>query len=239
MLHAQLKVTVTSVSSPWISELSKSEQLALRQGFDAPSLWLAFALRWRSLRVTLRPPYCPFLKSLFLVSWYSLHRSTWVTIFAVNEADACVRGTDLNLKALSKGMLCKQALGAGFGQFLNISSWTCWKRGVHFAKVNPNGTLQVCPKCDAFVRKDFSVKIHCCPQYGYTTDRDVVSAQVIRERGIAAVGQVVEQIACGGDGTGAWVTPSRRSPIETGNPKRNLGNSRLNQRLWSWRMPNV
>ncbi len=115
---------------------------------------------------------------------------------------------DLNLKAMSKGMLCKHTLDAGFGQFLNILSWTCWKRGVHLAKVSPNGTSQVCPRCDATVRKDLSVRVHHCPKCGYTTDRDVASAQVIRERGITAAGLVVVENVCVGDATGAGVTQS-------------------------------
>ncbi|GAB4199886.1 MAG: RNA-guided endonuclease TnpB family protein [Coleofasciculaceae cyanobacterium] len=110
---------------------------------------------------------------------------------------------DLNLKAMSKGMLCKHTLDAGFGQFLNRLSWTCWKRGAHFTKVDPNGTSQVCPRCNAQIKKDLSVRVHQCQSCGYTTDRDVASAQVIRERGITAAGQVVEQIACGGDEAGA------------------------------------
>ncbi|MBD1930168.1 transposase [Trichocoleus sp. FACHB-90] len=133
---------------------------------------------------------------------------------------------DLNLKAMSRGMLCKHTLDAGFGQFLNILSWTCWKRGTHFAKVNPNGTSQECPRCHAQVRKDLSVRIHRCPECGYITDRDVASAQVIRERGIAAAGQVVEQIACGGDAAGAEVTRSSWHPLRQETLGAILGNPR-------------
>ena len=79
---------------------------------------------------------------------------------------------DLNLKAMSKGMLSKHSLDAGFGQFLTILSWVCWKRGVYFAKVDPNGTSQTCPRCDAHTPKDLSVRVHSCPECGYTTDRE-------------------------------------------------------------------
>jgi putative transposase len=147
-----------------------------------------------------------------------------------NQAQT-VFAEDLNLKAMSKGMLCKHTLDAGFGQFLNILSWTCWKRGAHFAKVSPNGTSQICPKCDAQVKKDLSVRVHHCSECGYTTDRDVAAAQVIRERGITAAGQVVEQIACGGDAAGAGSLgfkpqcQSRKAPIEAGNPWSDLRES--------------
>jgi putative transposase len=100
------------------------------------------------------------------------------------------------------------------------------KRGTHFAKVDPNGTSQVCPKCDAFVKKDLSVRVHHCSECGYTTDRDVASAQVIRERGITAAGQVVEQIACGGDEAGAEVTQSSWHPLRQETLRAILGNPR-------------
>lgn len=143
-----------------------------------------------------------------------------------NQAQT-VFAENLNLKAMSKGMLCKHTLDAGFGQFLNILSWTCWKRGAHFAKVDPNGTSQICPKCDAQVKKDLSVRVHHCPECGYTTDRDVAAAQVIKERGITAAGQVVEQNACGGDVAGAGVTQSSWHPLRQETLGAILGNPLL------------
>lgn len=47
---------------------------------------------------------------------------------------------DLNLKAMSKGMLCKHTLDASFGQFLSILEWVCFKRDVLFLKVDANFT---------------------------------------------------------------------------------------------------
>lgn len=55
---------------------------------------------------------------------------------------------DLNLKAMSRGMLCKHTLDAAFGQFLNILQWVSWKRDVYFASFDCNGTSQTCPMCD-------------------------------------------------------------------------------------------
>jgi putative transposase len=37
-----------------------------------------------------------------------------------------------------------------------LREWVCWKRGVYFAKVNPNGTSQTCPACLATVIKGHS-----------------------------------------------------------------------------------
>ncbi len=112
---------------------------------------------------------------------------------------------DLNLKAMSRGMLCKHTLDAGFGQFLNILSWVCWKRDVYFALVDCNGTSQTCPMCDTPTDKDLSVRVHDCV-CGYRTDRDVAAAQVVKKRGLlslSADGQAVEQNVCKADLTGA------------------------------------
>jgi putative transposase len=109
----------------------------------------------------------------------------------------------LNLKGMAKGVLGKHTLDAGWGQFLQLLSWVCWKRGVYFAKVDAAGTSQTCPECDAHVSKNLSVRVHECPECGYKTDRDVAAAQVVRNRGVSAVGQTVDEIACGRDASGA------------------------------------
>jgi putative transposase len=109
---------------------------------------------------------------------------------------------ELNLKGLAKGMLGKHCLDAGWGQFLETLKWVCFKRGVHFQKVAAHGTSQECPSCGVAVRKDLSVRRHECPECGYTTNRDVASGQVIRNRGLIAVGQTVQ--SCG-------ATPSREA----------------------------
>lgn len=92
---------------------------------------------------------------------------------------------DLDYRILAKGMLGKQMLAEGFGQFRNITKYVCWKRGKFFGEVNARGTSQECPECGAPVRKDLSVRVHSCSNCGYRTDRDVASGQAIRNRGIA------------------------------------------------------
>ncbi len=95
---------------------------------------------------------------------------------------------------------CRRHKDAGFGQFLSILSWVCWKRGVYFAKVDSNGTSQICPRCDAHVAKDLSIRVHNCPECRYTTDRDIAAAQVIVGRGISAAGLVVDKLPVEGFG---------------------------------------
>jgi putative transposase len=110
---------------------------------------------------------------------------------------------DLDFRILAKGMLGTHTLDAGLGQFVNqILPWVCWKRDVYYGKVAPNGTSQECPECGAVVKKDLSVRVHQCPECGSTKPRDVASGQVIRNRGLSAVGLIVEEIACGRDLSG-------------------------------------
>ena len=105
-----------------------------------------------------------------------------------DEADV-IFAEDLNLKAMSAGMLSKHTLDAGFGQFLNILNHVCFKRGKHFSKVDPNGTSQICPNCGTHTgKKELSERVHECSECGYKTDRDVAAAQVVKQRGDTAVG---------------------------------------------------
>jgi putative transposase len=119
---------------------------------------------------------------------------------------------DLNLKALRRSALRKACLDAAWGSFLTILGHVCWKRGVYFAKVNANGTSQICPNCGTNCgKKELSQRVHHCDNCGYTTNRDVAAAQVVKERGLSAVGQVVPTLVEGKDvGVGVH-TPSRLS----------------------------
>ncbi|HEY9610263.1 transposase, partial [Allocoleopsis sp.] len=115
---------------------------------------------------------------------------------------------DLNLKAMSRGMLCKQTLDAAFGQFLDILKFVCWKKGIFFARVNPDGTSQTCPMCwEATGKKELSHRTHSCQFCGYQTDRDHAAAEVVRQRGLEQLvardsGESKEPVAVGLPGTG-------------------------------------
>ncbi|NMG18934.1 RNA-guided endonuclease TnpB family protein [Brasilonema bromeliae] len=105
---------------------------------------------------------------------------------------------DLNLIGLSRGMLGKHCLDAGFGQFFNILEQTCFKRDVYFQKVDSRKTSQICPNCGTETgKKELSERTHACSNCGYTTDRDVAAAQVVAIRGLAAVGHTVKMLAEG------------------------------------------
>ena len=96
---------------------------------------------------------------------------------------------DLNLKAMSRGMLCKHTLDAGFGSFLEILSHVAWKRNVYFEKVDANFTSQTCPNCGVVTgKKSLSQRVHECSNCGFVTDRDVAAAMIVEQRGLAALG---------------------------------------------------
>ncbi|MEQ8752545.1 MAG: transposase, partial [Coleofasciculus sp. G1-WW12-02] len=98
----------------------------------------------------------------------------------------------LNLKALSRGFLAKHCLDAGWGQFLDILSQCCVKRGKYFQKVPAAGTSQTCPKClKETGKKKLRERVHKCQYCGYTQDRDIAAAQVVEIRGLVAVGHTV------------------------------------------------
>ncbi len=106
---------------------------------------------------------------------------------------------DINFKAWAKGLFGKYTLDAAYGQFFNVLSYVCWKRGVYFAKVDKDYSSQICPNCQTHTgKKDLSERVHFCSNCGYTTNRDVAAAQVLCQRGLVAVGQPVNQIAFGG-----------------------------------------
>jgi len=111
---------------------------------------------------------------------------------------------DINFVSWQRGMLSKHSADAGFGQFVNIWQWVCWKEDVYFAKVDKNGTSQTCPNCGTHTgKKTLDIRIHNCFECGYITTRDVAAAQEVRNRGIKAVGQIVSENVCGLDATGS------------------------------------
>ena len=141
-------------------------------------------------------------------------RSDWhfkIAHLLCDQADS-IYAEDLNLKAMSRGMLCEHTLDAGFGQFLNILSWVCWKRGKYFTKVDPNGTSQICPSCGVNTgKKSLSQRRHVCDHCGFEADRDVAAAMVIRDRGTAPGLGVVQTVEDNSSGDKQLSRTARRS----------------------------
>lgn len=105
----------------------------------------------------------------------------FVAVFSDESFARKQQHEDIDFRVWPKGMLSKHTLDAGFGQFISILQWVCWKRGVYFSKVNKDYTSQVCPQCDTHTGlKELSDRIHACNECGYTTSRYIAAAQVIR-----------------------------------------------------------
>jgi len=116
---------------------------------------------------------------------------------------------DINFVSWQRGMLSKASADAGFGQFMNILQWVCWKTDTYFAKVNKDGTSQTCPNCGAHTgKKALDVRVHHCYECGYQTTRDVAASQEIRNRGVSALGHSVLKNVCRLDATVRFV-PSK------------------------------
>jgi putative transposase len=95
---------------------------------------------------------------------------------------------DINFKMTAKGFLGKQMLDGGFGQFRDLLSWVCWKRGKYFAQVDHKFSSQICPECNVHKgKKELKERVHQCLECGYKTTRDHASGRVILQRGIESI----------------------------------------------------
>ena len=95
---------------------------------------------------------------------------------------------DINFKMTARGFLSKHMLEGGFGQFRDLLSWVCWKRGKYFAQVDHRYTSQICPECGTHTgKKELSERVHNCSECGYSTSRDHASGRVILQRGLNSV----------------------------------------------------
>jgi len=90
---------------------------------------------------------------------------------------------DLDFRISAKGMLGKEMLDSAFGGFRTILEWVCFQRGKFFAKVDSRGTSKQCPSCGEQWNNNLSIRWHEC-QCGYSNNRDVAAAEIIRNRGI-------------------------------------------------------
>lgn len=86
---------------------------------------------------------------------------------------------DLNIKGLSRGMLAKDVLSAGWATFFNMLRYKAESAGSVVEAVDPRGTSQSCPACGSVVAKTLADRWHSCPHCGFETDRDVAAAQVV------------------------------------------------------------
>lgn len=88
---------------------------------------------------------------------------------------------DLNIRALSRGMLARSVHDAGWRSFFAKLSYKAESAGRVLVKVDPRGTSQTCI-CGSSVPKRLEDRWHECGVCGLSASRDMVSAQVILER---------------------------------------------------------
>lgn len=118
---------------------------------------------------------------------YHFHLAHWLC----KTADS-IFIEDINFTSWSKGLFAKQTQDMAIGQFFTILEYVCSQTDTYFSKVDKNYTSQICPNCNTHTgKKSLSERTHSCSNCGYTTDRDVAAAQVIKNRGIEAVGMPV------------------------------------------------
>ena len=120
---------------------------------------------------------------------------------------------DIDFRSWQRGMHSKQSADAGFAQFVTILKWTAWKTDTYFSKVDKNLTSQTCPNCGTHTgKKTLDIRVHSCNSCGYITSRDIAAAEVVKNRGITALGHSVVENVCGDGLAGAVVTlPSQES----------------------------
>ena len=95
---------------------------------------------------------------------------------------------NIDFRISAKGFLGKHMLDGGFGQFRNLLSWVCWKRGKYFSQVDHKYTSQICPKCNTHTgKKELSQRLHICPVCNYHSSRDHASSEVILNRGLESI----------------------------------------------------
>jgi putative transposase len=101
---------------------------------------------------------------------------------------------NINVRLISRGFLRKEFSDAAWSSFLQKLSYKAESAGRVLVKVDPRGTSQTCT-CGAEVRKKLSDRWHNCAACGLSAPRDLVSAQVILQRGrIALSGRNVEVV---------------------------------------------
>lgn len=79
---------------------------------------------------------------------------------------------DLDIRALSRGILAGAIMKAGWGLLLRAIDCKAESAGKWTLKVDPRGTSQRCSGCGATVPKDLDDRLHECPRCGLVIDRD-------------------------------------------------------------------
>ncbi len=94
----------------------------------------------------------------------------------------------LSILGLSRGILSKQVHDVSWSSFFNMLDYKAENAGRQLIKVNPAFTSQTC-LCGNREKKSLSQRQHNCLKCGYKNHRDIVSAEIILEAGLASLAQ--------------------------------------------------
>ena len=87
---------------------------------------------------------------------------------------------DLTLKFMTANHhLALSTYDVGMAEFQQLLAYKAESAGTKVVTVNPAYTSQACSDCGMIVPKDFSIRVHVCPNCGLTLDRDVNAARNI------------------------------------------------------------
>ncbi|MDD3710358.1 MAG: RNA-guided endonuclease TnpB family protein [Methanothrix sp.] len=83
--------------------------------------------------------------------------------------------------------LTKYITDAAWNKLITATSYKAEWAGKRVELVNPSNTSQICSRCGQLVQKDLSERVHRCPFYGLTLDRDHNAAINILRLGLQSV----------------------------------------------------
>jgi len=88
---------------------------------------------------------------------------------------------DLSVDCLTRPRLAKAVHNAAWGQLRSFLDYKAASAGVRVEVIDPRGTSQTCPACEAQVAKMLADRTHTC-SCGCVMDRDIAAAMVILQR---------------------------------------------------------
>ncbi|MDF2924063.1 MAG: hypothetical protein K0R57_2977 [Paenibacillaceae bacterium] len=93
---------------------------------------------------------------------------------------------DLNVVGMTKNHhLAKSIVDSGWSQLVVFTTYKAESAGRIVKQVDPRHTSQLCSNCGVIVKKQLKDRKHCCPNCGYTADRDENAAVNILKRATA------------------------------------------------------
>jgi putative transposase len=100
---------------------------------------------------------------------------------------------DLNITGLARGMLAKSVHNAAWNTLVQHVQYKAACAGSVVGLVDPRGTSQTCPQCNAVAAKTLAQREHRC-DCGCVLDRDVAAAQVVLQRATFGPGTGLQAI---------------------------------------------